>query len=141
MQSIGELIPALEKSDIRVSFMPHPGDFVEESDVCVDLVRSAGSRRVGYIYVMPHTFVLAGRMNVDPGSMIEDAAKAGVLTEVHMADSLKPVQMWVRDHLDIEAYHSHLLPGKGSVDIAAASKLLVKIGFEGRCSSSHIGTG
>ncbi len=48
-----------------------------------------------------------------------------------MADSIKPVQAWIRDHLDIVSLHSHLIPGKGSLDIEEIVKTIVGIGFEG----------
>ncbi len=130
-KSVSDLEPALERYGVKIGFIPHPGDFMEESNPCVDLIKSTGCRQIGYIYVIPHTFVLAGRMDADPAAMIGYASKAGVLNEVHMADSLKPAQVWVRDHYDLQPYHSHLLPGRGSVDIRGALRELVRDGFDG----------
>ena len=130
-RSVKDLAPVLEREGVTLSFMPHPGDFLEESDAAVDLIRSMKVKRLGYVFVLPHSFVLAGRMEADPAAMIRYAADAGVLREVHMADSLKPAQMWIRDHFDIQPYHSHLVPGKGSLDIKSAVQTLVDIGFEG----------
>jgi sugar phosphate isomerase/epimerase len=70
-------------------------------------------------------------MNADPAAMIRYASDAGVLKEVHMADSLSPAQMWIRDHFDAQPYHSHLVPGKGSLDIRSAVKVLLQIDFQG----------
>jgi sugar phosphate isomerase/epimerase len=130
-KSVEELEPTLERHGVKMSFLPHPGDFVEESDQAVDLIKSTGCKQIGYVYVLPHTFVLAGKMDADPAAMIRHAARAGVLDEVHMADSLKPAQMWVRDHFDTQPYHNHLLPGRGAVDIRGALEELVKLHFEG----------
>ena len=130
-KSVKELDPVLEEEGIQLAFMPHPGDFIEESDPCVDMIRNAGCKNVKYIFVAPHTFVLAGRMEADPGAMVRYASDAGVLSEVHMADSIKPVQAWIRDHLDISAIHSHLVPGKGFVDIEGILRALVKADFQG----------
>src|SRR6267143_4003282 len=113
MKSVKELEPVLERNGVKMCFLPHPGDFIEESDAAVDLIKSTECKQIGYVYVLPHTFVRAGRMDADPAAMIRYAARAGVLTEVHVADSLKPAQMWIRDHFDTQPYHSHLLPGRG----------------------------
>jgi sugar phosphate isomerase/epimerase len=130
-KSVRDLAPVLEEEQVTLAFMPHPGDFVEESDAGVDLIRSMKTKRLKYVYVLPHTYVLAGRMDADPAAMIRYAADAGVLSEVHMGDSLKPAQMWIRDHFDVQPYHSHLVPGKGSIDIRAALRALVDVHFEG----------
>jgi myo-inositol catabolism protein IolH len=130
-QSVKELEPVLERHRVKMGFLPHPGDFMEESDAAVDLIKSIGCRQLGYVYVLPHTFVLAGKMDADPAAMIRYAAQAGVLTEVHMADSLRPAQMWIRDHFDTQPNHSHLVPGRGGVDIKGALNELVRQKFEG----------
>jgi len=130
-KSVKELDPILREEGIQLAFMPHPGDFIEESDPCVDLIRKSGCKNVKYIYVAPHTFVLAGRMEADASAMIRYASVQSVLSEVHMADSIKPVQAWIRDHLDIISLHSHLVPGKGALDIESIVRTLVEIDFDG----------
>lgn len=130
-KSVKEIEPALERHGVKLGFMPHPGDFLEESDAAVDLIKSTGCKQLGYVYVLPHTFILAGRMDADPAAMIRYAAEAGVLTEVHMADSLRPAQMWIRDHFDTQPNHSHLLPGRGEVDIQGALTELARADFGG----------
>lgn len=130
-KSVKELDPILEEEGIKLAFMPHPGDFIEESNPCVDLINDSGCKNIRYIYVVPHTYVLAGRMEADPSSMIKYASEQRVLSEIHMADSIKPVQAWIRDHLDIISLHSHLIPGRGSLDIEEIVRTLVSIGFDG----------
>jgi sugar phosphate isomerase/epimerase len=130
-KSVRDLDPILEEEGIHLAFMPHPGDFIEESDPCVDLIQKSGCKNVKYIFVAPHTFVLAGKMQANPGAMIKYASRAGLLSEVHMADSIKPVQAWIRDHLDISAIHSHLVPGKGFVDIEGILRALFEVDFNG----------
>jgi myo-inositol catabolism protein IolH len=130
-KSINDLAPALEREKVRVAFIPHPADFIEESDQCVDMIRSANCKQVGYVYVIPHTYVMAGRMKPNADAMIRYAFDAGILADVHMADTLRPAQMWIRDHFDLQPYHSHLVPGKGSLDIKSIVKTLVDIGYEG----------
>jgi sugar phosphate isomerase/epimerase len=130
-KSVKELDPVLEEEGIKLAFMPHPGDFIEESNPCVDLIKKSGCENIKYIYVVPHTYILAGRMEADPAEMIQYASDQGVLSEIHMADSIKPVQAWIRDHVDIVSLHSHLIPGKGSLDIEGIVKAIVKTRFEG----------
>ncbi len=130
-KSVTELDSVLEEEGIKLAFMPHPGDFIEESNPCVDLISDSGCKNIKYIYVVPHTYILAGRMEADPVAMIRYASEQGVLSEIHMADSIKPVQAWVRDHLDIVSLHSHLIPGRGSLDIEEIVRTIVGIEFDG----------
>ena len=130
-RSVQELDPILEEEGIKLAFMPHPGDFMEESNPCVDLIGDAECKNIKYIYVVPHTYILAGRMEADASAMIRYASEHGVLSEIHMADSIKPVQAWIRDHLDIVSLHSHLVPGKGSLDIEGIMRTIVGIRFDG----------
>jgi myo-inositol catabolism protein IolH len=130
-KSVRELDPVLEEEGVKLAFMPHPGDFIEESDPCVNLITGSGCENIKYIYVVPHTYILAGRMEADPASMMRYASEKGVLSEIHLADSIKPVQAWIRDHLDIVSLHSHLVPGKGSLNIEEILKALVTIDFDG----------
>lgn len=131
VKSVRELIPTLESEGITLNFMPHPGDFIENHYEAVDLIKSMKSKRLGYVFTIPHIFIMAGRMKPDVAEMVKYVDKAGILNEVHMADTLHPTQMWIRGHFDIESYHSHLIPGKGSVDIKGVLKALVNVGFEG----------
>lgn len=130
-KSIKDLASTLERLNVKVAFIPHPADFVEESDQCVDMMRSTKCKQVGYVYVVPHTYIMAGRMEPNPDEMIRYAFDAGILVDVHMADTLRPAQMWIRDHFDTQPYHSHLVPGKGSLDIKSIVRTLVDIGYEG----------
>ncbi len=130
-RSVRDLDPVLEEEGIQLAFMPHPGDFIEESDPCVDLITNSRCKNIKYIYVVPHTYILAGRMEADASAMIRYASDKGVLSEIHMADSIKPVQAWIRDHLDIVSLHSHLVPGKGSLDIEEIVRTISRIDFEG----------
>lgn len=130
-KSVKDLSQVLQAEGVRMAFVPHPGDFCEESNACVDMMKATKCKQLGYVYVIPHTYVLAGRMEADASAMIKYAADADVLTEVHMADSLGPSQMWIRDRLDWQPYHSHLVPGKGSLDIKGILKTLVEIDFDG----------
>jgi sugar phosphate isomerase/epimerase len=129
--SVRELDPVLREEGIKLAFMPHPGDFIEESNPCVDLIKASGCENIKYIYVVPHTYILAGRMEADAPEMIRYAADQDVLSEIHMADSIKPVQAWIRDHLDIVSLHSHLLPGRGSLNIEDIVKTLARMEFPG----------
>jgi myo-inositol catabolism protein IolH len=56
LRSLEELIPFLERNALFVDIEPHPGDFVEENDAAVDLVRRAGSPHIRYLFCAPHSF-------------------------------------------------------------------------------------
>ena len=51
-----ELLPIIEREDLRVNIDPHPDDFVEEGHEAVRIIRALGSRHVGFVYVGSHTF-------------------------------------------------------------------------------------
>jgi sugar phosphate isomerase/epimerase len=129
MKSVQDLAPVLREEDVRLAFLPHPGDFLEESNPVVDMIRATKSKEVGYLYCVPHTFVLAGRYNADISAMIEYGAD--ILMAVQVADALKPIQMWLYQHREINKNHSHLLPGKGMVDIKGALRALKALGYTG----------
>ena len=128
-KSVQQLRPVLRKENVKLSCLPHPGDFLEESNPVVDMIRRAKCKEVGYLYCIPHTFVLAGRYDADVQAMIEYAED--MLLGVQLADSLKPIQTWLYQHREINKVHSHLLPGKGMVDIKAALTTLKKIDYDG----------
>jgi len=129
MKSVKDLSPILREEGVRLAFLPHPGDFLEENNAVVDMIREVKCKEVGYVYCVPHTFALAGRYDADASAMIEYAAD--VLMGVQMADSLKPNQMWVYQHREVFRNHSHLLPGKGMIDIKGVLKTLKKIDYTG----------
>lgn len=139
-RSIGDILPALEKADISMSFEPHPGDFIEESNLGADVLRSLKSRRVGYLYCCPHTFVLGK----DPAPMIEYAGD--LLNHVHVADTHKleriVVSLAPRGFASLSGVpefegikaHEHLTPGHGEVPFDRVFGALRKIGYRGTVS-------
>jgi sugar phosphate isomerase/epimerase len=130
-KSVSDLDPVLGENGIKLAFMPHPGDFEVENNRFVDLVLDTKARNVGYVYVAPHTFILSGRYDARASEMIEYAHNSGLLTEIHLADSLMPIQMWVIQHREVYPYHSHLPIGKGMVDIKGILRTIRKIDFQG----------
>ncbi len=124
LRSMEELVPTLEREDFQLSFECHPGDFIEESDATVDLLRSVGNRHVGYLFCTPHTFTMGG----DVKAMVEYAGST--ISHVHIADSFKeeriikdPPNLRVRTHL-------HLKPGLGEVDWPAFFTALKGGGYD-----------
>lgn len=130
-RSVHDLDPVLGGNGIKLAFMPHPGDFEVENNRFVDLILNAKTKNIGYVYVAPHTFIMSGKYDADAPAMIEYAYNSGLLTEVHLADSLMPIQMWVIQHREVYPYHSHLPIGKGMVDIKGILKTIKKIDFQG----------
>jgi myo-inositol catabolism protein IolH len=128
LRSMEELVPVLEREDLQVSFECHPGDFIEESNATVDLLRSVGSRHVGYLFCTPHTFTMGG----DVRGMVEHAGST--ITHVHLADSFReeriikdPPNLRVRTHL-------HLKPGLGEIDWETFFDALRSVGYDGALS-------
>jgi myo-inositol catabolism protein IolH len=124
----------LEREGVVLSLEPHPGDFVESSDVAVDMIRSLGSEHLRYLYCAPHTF----HLGEDVGAMVRYAAP--VLDHVHLADTLdhrmssglryivNPLGAPVR-------VHQHLNIGEGEVDFDALFAALAEIDFDGILTS------
>lgn len=132
MESVRELVPVLEETGVHLSFEPHPGDFVEQSDAAVDILREIGNKNVGYMFCVPHTFI----MGDIPAKMIEYAKD--LLSFVHIADSHRWDKTFFRAALPTRpAYdpmirpHQHLIPGLGDIDFNAVFSALRKIGYDG----------
>jgi len=136
-RSIDELLPLFEREGVSVHIEPHPGDFVEDNDSAVDMVRGIGSTNVRYQYCAPHTF----HMGDDVAAMIRYSAP--VLAHVHIADTynhkasedryiLNPAKTSVR-------VHQHNVIGQGEVDWDAFFGTLIDIGFDGILTSCVMG--
>ena len=128
LASVGELVPILEKSRVRLNYMPHPGGFIEGSDGTVDLIREVGSPAIGYTFGTGHCFVI-NRPGQTVAKMICYAGET--LTHVLISDS---------HHVDriiappeVKA-HEHMRPGRGDVDFGAIFGALEEIGFAGALS-------
>jgi len=125
--SLEELLPIFERSGIRVDIEPHPGDFVENGNAAVDIVRAIGSAHIKYLYCAPHTF----HMGSDMAGMLRYAAP--VLAHVHVADTLNhnaglryiinPIGAPVR-------VHQHLNIGEGEVNWDEFFRTLAEISFD-----------
>jgi myo-inositol catabolism protein IolH len=130
--SIEELLPLFQREGVAVHIEPHPGDFVEDGNSAVDIVRRIGSPNLRYLYCAPHTF----HMGEDMAGMIRHAAP--VLAHVHLADSLNfraglryivnPIGAPVR-------IHQHLNIGEGEIDWDVFFSTLADIGFDGILTS------
>lgn len=139
--SMREVAPVLEGEGVQVSFEAHPGDFVEDNDLGVDIIKEIGHKSIGYLYCGPHTFILGE----DPAAMIEYAAD--VLNWVHIADSYREERIIISfapmgyatvggtpEFKDTRG-HLHLVPGEGEVDFASIFRTLKKIGYDGFVSA------
>ena len=136
-----ELVPVLEKERVQAAFEAHPGDFVEDNNTAVDILKEIGHDNIGYLYCGPHTFILGE----DPAAMIEYAAD--VLKWVHIADTYKQERIIVSDAskgyvsmVGLPDYkgltaHMHLVPGDGEVDFGSIFRTLKRIGYDGFVSA------
>jgi myo-inositol catabolism protein IolH len=145
---VQDIVPLLERNGLAASFEPHPGDFVEDSELGVQILREIGSKNVGYLYCCPHTFVLAGEGSGSerrtPEAMIRQAGK--LVNFVHLADTHKMERIVVSfapegyaSMRDVPKYkgmktHEHLVPGDGEVDFRSVFTGLRAIDYDGPLS-------
>jgi len=133
LTSVMELLPIFEREGIRVDVEPHPGDFVEDGNTAVDILRKIGSPHLRYLYCAPHTF----HMGKDIAGMIRYAAP--LLTHVHVADSLNQragLRYIVNPPGAPVRVHQHLNIGEGEVEWNIFFGTLAEVGFDGILTSS-----
>jgi myo-inositol catabolism protein IolH len=126
-RSLDELAPVLADAGMRASFEPHPGDFIEESNKAVDLIRETGHQEVGYLFCIPHSFVMGSQPAAE---MIRYAGKS--ITHVHIADTHRPTRMIAPP--EVRA-HEHMIPGWGEVDFVPIFEVLREVGYDGFVSA------
>ncbi len=123
LQSIDEIAPILESSNVRLNFMPHPGGFIEESDATVDLVNEAGCTQIGYTYGISHSFIIC-RPGQTPEEMIRYAGET--LTHVLVSDTHDVKRIIAPP--EVKA-HEHTVPGRGDIDFSAVLRALAEIDY------------
>ena len=128
-----EIVPILEREHITMAIEPHPGDFVEDGNSAVDIIRAIGSPYIKYLYCAPHTYHMGGNMV----EMIRYAAS--VLDHVHVADTLDhriPVRYIVNPLGSPVRIHQHLNIGEGEIDWEMFFRTLKEVGFDGVMTNS-----
>ena len=132
-RSMEEIVPILEREHITMAIEPHPGDFLEDGNSAVDIIRAIGSRYIKYLYCAPHTYHMGGNM----AEMIRYAAP--VLDHVHVADTLDhriPVRYIVNPLGSPVRIHQHLNIGEGEIDWEMFFRTLQEVGFDGVMTNS-----
>lgn len=129
-RSMDEILPVAERAGIHISVEPHTADFYETAAPTLKLLRSYGSKFLGYLHVTPHSFILAPSMP----AVIREAGP--LLTHVHLADTFRPERIMVRGKPI--GPHLHLTPGLGEVDFRETFDALAEIGYQGHVSSQLI---
>jgi myo-inositol catabolism protein IolH len=124
-RSVDELLPTIEKEGLKLVIEPHPGDFVESGFRAVDIIRGIRSSSVGYIYCVPHTFI----MGPDMGDLIRYAGET--LKYVHLADTYRPSRIIVDPHDAPVRVHQHLDIGQGEVAWDVLFKELKALQYDG----------
>jgi len=122
-RSLETLAPVLEAAGMTASFEPHPGDFCENSDAAVDLVRGLGLPAVRYLFCIPHSFVMGSKPAPE---MVRYAGPT--IGHVHIADTHR--SMRIIAPADVLA-HEHMVPGWGEVDFPAIVEALRAAGYGG----------
>ena len=132
-RSMEEIVPILEREHITMAIEPHPGDFVEDGNSAVDIIRAIGSPYIRYLYCAPHTYHMGGNM----AEMIRYAAP--VLDHVHVADTLDhriPVRYIVNPLGSSVRIHQHLNIGEGEINWEMFFRTLQEVGFDGVMTNS-----
>ncbi len=132
-ESIEEILPYLEREKMTMSIEPHPGDFVEEGERAVEILRSFNSPHVRYLYCAPHTFHMGG----DMAEMIRSASP--LLAHVHVADTFdhrRPVRYIVNPPGSAVRIHQHLNIGEGEIDWDLFFRALSEIKYDGILTNS-----
>jgi sugar phosphate isomerase/epimerase len=125
IRSITELCPLLEKTGVRMAFMPHPGGLIEESDSAVDLIKSTTCKNIGYIFGTGHTSIMC-RPEQNSTQMIAYADKS--LTHVSVSDSHDTWRIVAPPEAKA---HEHSAIGSGDVDFPEIFHALLQNGFNG----------
>lgn len=133
-KSMDELLPLIERENIMLHLEAHPDDFVEDSNVAVDMIRGIGSSHIRYLYCAPHTFHLGDNV----AEMIKYAAP--VLAHVHVADTYdhrasSGLRYIVNPPGSPARVHQHLDIGQGEVDWDSLFSSLAEIAFDGIITS------
>ncbi len=138
LRSLEALAPLFEREGVRLLLEPHPGDFVEDGHVAVDLIRGLDKPWISFLYCTPHTF----HQGNDAAGIIADA---GPLTQiVHVADTLdhrasSGLRYIVNPPGSPARVHQHAEIGRGEVDFDAVFGALAGVGFDGVLSSCVFG--
>ncbi|MBI2842426.1 MAG: sugar phosphate isomerase/epimerase [Armatimonadetes bacterium] len=120
-RSMDEIMPIIEDADLSLSYECHPGDFIETSNEAVDLIREIGHPRLGYLYCIPHSFV----MGDNPVAMVRYAGET--ISHVHIADTLRKERIIAPPEV---LAHCHMVPGMGEVDFVSILTALRDVGYD-----------
>jgi myo-inositol catabolism protein IolH len=124
-RSMDELLPIIEREGLKLVIEPHPGDFVESGFRAVDIIRGTRSNSVGYIYCVPHTFI----MGTDMRELIRYAGKT--LQYIHLADTYRPNRIIVDPNDAPVRVHQHLDIGQGEIAWELLFEELKALNYDG----------
>lgn len=128
-RSMEELLPILERENIRIDIQSHPWDFCENHYETVNLVKSFRSDHVKYLYCAAHTFFYDNGI----GDVKKMLAYAGEdLAHIIIADTwnqTKDCRYIVNPPGVDAAIHQHLGVGEGEVDFKGIFEQLRMMNF------------
>lgn len=137
-RSMEELLPIIEREDIRIEIQSHPYDFCELNDECCDLVKSFRSDNLKYVFATAHGFFY----DQGKGEMKKMLEYAGAdLSHVLFADTfnqeldcryiVNPPWLNGRGTADVTV-HQHLAMGEGDVRFEEVFATLRDMNFKDR---------
>ncbi len=128
-RSMDELMPLLEKTNIRVEIQSHPYDFCELNNETVDLVKSYRSDHLTYVYSASHGFFY-DQGKGDVKQMLKYAGDS--LSHVLFADTGNQTLdcRYILNPPGVDAtVHQHLAMGEGDVDFEGIFQTLREMNF------------
>jgi myo-inositol catabolism protein IolH len=131
-RSMEELLPIIERENIRIEVQSHPYDFCENNNETCDLVKSLYSDNVKYLYSAPHTFFYDNGKG-DVRKMLDYAGED--LSHVLVADTMNHTtdcRYIVNPPGTKAVVHQHLGVGEGEVDFSGIFEKLRQMDFAKR---------
>jgi len=135
LRSMDKLMPAIESSGVMLSLDAHPGDWIEDGRIAVDLIRELNTPKVRFLYSAPHTFYLDSHDNLR--EFLQYAAP--YISFVRVADTFdhRPAVRYIVNPLGASVrVHQHLNIGEGEIDWVTLFGQLKGIGYQGCVSNS-----
>ena len=110
---INELIPLLEKTEVKLLIEPEPKMLIENSDQFLEFMKRIDSKWVRLNFDIGHFYCV----NEDPAELILKLYR--YIEHIHLEDISK------------ERVHNHLIPGQGAINFKKIFSNVEKIGYDG----------
>jgi myo-inositol catabolism protein IolH len=135
LRSIEQLLPAIERAGITLSLDAHPGDWVEDGRIAVNVIKALNTPHIRFLYSAPHTFYLDSQDNLS--EFLHYVAP--YISFIRVADTFdhRPAVRYIVNPPGVPVrVHQHLNIGEGEIDWITLFAQLKAIGYQGCLSNS-----